>query len=443
MNPILLVLALSLTACSSDKDAVVGDTIAPDDVDKSEDDTGSTGDDTSSAGDDTGSAGDDTGSAGDDTGSAGDDTGAPEPPPAGSGRIVAYFTEWGIYDRDYDVDDIPADKVTHINYAFADLTPAGECAVYDTWAALEREGGTYAKLRDLHITHPDLKVLISVGGWTLSDNFSSVAATASGRTAMVESCVNFMLTHGFDGIDIDWEYPVDGGLTTGTEADRENYSLLMAEFRVALDALGDGYLLTIAAPAGPTTIPYMDLEGLAPSLDWINVMTYDFHGGWESETNLHSSMYGASTSPHDESGHNVDAAIQTYLDAGVPADKVVLGMGFYGRGWSGVGPTGDGLYQPATGLAPGTWEAGVYDYWHILDLMTDPTWIYSVDDEALVPWIYNPAEGVFITFDDETSLGHKLDYIDANGLGGAMFWELSGDTDDHSLLTLLSTHFSD
>ena len=145
MNPILLVLALSLTACSSDKDAVVGDTIAPDDVDKSEDDTGS----------------------------AGDDTGAPEPPPAGSGRIVAYFTEWGIYDRDYDVDDIPADKVTHINYAFADLTPAGECAVYDTWAALEREGGTYAKLRDLHITHPDLKVLISVGGWTLSDNFSS------------------------------------------------------------------------------------------------------------------------------------------------------------------------------------------------------------------------------------------------------------------------------
>jgi chitinase len=112
-------------------------------------------------------------------------------------------------------------------------------------------------------------------------------------------------------------------------------------------------------------------------------------------------------------------------------------MGFYGRGWSGVPTTDSGLYQPATGLAPGTWEAGVYDYSHVIELMADPVWIYTMHDEAMVPWLYNATSGVFITFDDETSLTHKLDYIDDHSLGGAMFWELSGDTDAHDLVDLL------
>ena len=367
-----------------------------------------------------------------------------DPPPPSPRRIVAYFTEWGVYGRDYTVEDIPADQITHINYAFANLSADGECLVHDDWAALDLDGGNFAKLRMLRDTHPDLKVLISIGGWTLSTHFSSVASTAEGRTAMVNSCIDFMVTHGFDGIDVDWEYPVGGGLSTGTAADTENYTLLMAEFRERLDALDEVYLLSIAAPAGPSTIEHMDLPGLEPSLDWFNLMSYDLHGGWESTTNFNAPLYPSSTSPsEDEAGLNVDAAVQTYLDAGIPSDKLVMGLPFYGRGWSGVPATDSGLYQPATGLAPGTWEAGVYDYSDVVSLMADPVWIGAFHSETMVPWVYNPTEGVFISYDNPTSFGHKLDYVDEHELGGVMFWELSGDTDDHALVDLLHERLGD
>jgi len=310
--------------------------------------------------------------------------------------------------------------------------------IYDEWAALGADGGTYALLRELRVTHPDLKVLISVGGWTLSTYFSSVVSTAAGRTHMVESCVDFMQTHGFDGIDIDWEYPVDGGLTTGTPADTANYTLLMAEFRDAIDAIGEGHLLTIAAPAGPSTVANLDIPGLAESLDWINVMSYDLHGGWESTTNFNAPLYPSSTSPDpDEAYLNVDAALQTYLAAGVPPDKLVMGLPFYGRGWAGVSSADLGLYGSATGLPQGTWEDGVFDYSHIVELLTDTAWVQSVHPETMVPWLYNATKSVFISYDDPDSFGHKLDYVEANSLGGVMFWELSSDTEDNELVNLL------
>jgi chitinase len=134
---------------------------------------------------------------------------------------------------------------------------------------------------------------------------------------------------------------------------------------------------------------------------------------------------------------NVDAALQTYLDAGVAPDQVVMGLPFYGRAWSGVPPIDDGLYQSSTGLPPGTWEAGIYDYHHILDLMVDPVWIHTVHSETMVPWLYNPTEQIFISYDDVESFGHKLDYLAEHDLGGVMFWELSGDTEDHALVDLL------
>jgi len=182
----------------------------------------------------------------------------------------------------------------------------------------------------------------------------------------------------------------------------------------------------------------MDLPGLAPSLDFFNVMTYDLHGGWESTTNFNAPLYPSSTSPAaSEASLNVDAAIQTYLDAGVPSDKIVMGVPFYGRGWSGVPSTDLGLYQTSTGLPDGTYEAGIYDYHHIVDLMSDPVWIRSVHEETMVPWLYNGTEGIFISYDDEESFGHKLDYVSEHDLGGVMFWELSGDTEDHVLIDLL------
>lgn len=363
-------------------------------------------------------------------------------------RIVGYFVSWGVYDRDYHVEDVPADKLTHINYAFANVSADGRCILGDAYADTDKfyEGdswdagalrGNFNQLQKLKEEHPHLKTLISVGGWTWSGRFSDVALTPQSRATFAQSCVQFMLDYGFDGIDIDWEYPVSGGLGTNTTRpeDKENYTLLLRELRDQLDAQtaadGNEYLLTIAAPAGPGIYANYELDAIADILDWINLMAYDFHGTWESTTGLHAALHPAGDDPAPDpvvaTQFNVDAAAQAYLSAGVPAEKLVIGTAFYGRGWSGVGATANGLYQSASGAAPGTWEPGNYDYKDIATNLLGSGYARHWHAEALVPWLYSPSAGVMITYDDPESIGHKADYVVSNGLGGAMFWELSGD----------------
>ena len=372
------------------------------------------------------------------------------PTPIGEHKIVAYFVEWGIYQRDYHVADIPADLITHLNYAFANISDNGECVLYDAYAATDKfypgdswESGTlrgsFNQLIRLKEEHPHLKTLISVGGWTLSSKFPEVASTAQSRAKFAESCVRFMEEYGFDGIDIDWEYPVSGGLVDGTPADRENFTALLAELRsqlhVATSQSGQEYLLTIAAPAGPSTFANIELDRIHQHLDFINVMTYDFHGGWEQETNLNAPLYPSSTDPFSAAQtFNADSAITAYLDAGIPAHKVVMGLPFYGRGWQGVSPSNDGLYQNATGPAQaGTWEPGVFDYSDIVNNYLDTYEVFR-HPEAQVPWLYSPSTGVMISYDDPQSLELKATYAKNRGLGGVMFWELSSDTQNSELL---------
>jgi chitinase len=396
------------------------------------DDTGS--DDTGS--NDTGS--DDTGS--DDTGS--DDTGSDDTGSDDTGdqsdvdhKIIAYFAEWGVYGRDYQIEDIPTDQVTHVMYAFSNPTESGECEVYDTWASLELNGGSLYNLENLKVANPNIKTLISLGGWTLSSHFSAIAADPVQRESFIDSCVDFMLAYGFDGIDVDWEYPVGGGLYPGVPEDKENYTLLLSEFRTRLDQIGSDYLLTIAAPAGATTIPNMDIPNLAEHLDWINVMTYDFHGPWEATTNHHSPMYSNSAQPDE---NTVETAIQTYLDSGVPPEKLILGVPFYGKTWSGV-TGGSGLFEAASDIGPGNYEAGTMDYHHIVDVyLSNSSFTRYWDSEAQVPYLHSETEGIFISYEDPESLEVKMDFILEKGLGGAMFWELSGDTSTQSLGSVLS-----
>jgi chitinase len=299
--------------------------------------------------------------------------------------------------------------------------------------------GSFNQLRLLKEAHPHLKTLISVGGWTLSNKFPQVAATQQGRDNFAASCVEFMQTYGFDGIDIDWEYPVSGGLTDGTPADRENFTLLLADLREALDEVGEGYLLTIAAPAGPSTYANIELEAIHPYLDFINVMTYDFHGGWETQTGHNAPMHPASGDPFANAAtYNVHSAIQAYLDAGIPSNKVVMGLPFYGRGWQGVTTADDGRFQSATDpAANGTWEAGIFDYKDLKNHFLGQGYTRYWDAEALVPWLYNAATGIWISYDDPESLAIKSDYIVAEELGGAMYWELSSDTADAELLSVV------
>lgn len=374
--------------------------------------------------------------------------------PAVPPRVVGYFAEWSIYDRKYHVADIPADQLTHLNYAFAKINEAGECALFDSYAAIDRfypgdsweNGalrGNFRQLQLLKKKHPQLKTLIAVGGWTLSGPFSDVALTDAARGKFARSCVRFMTKYGFDGIDVDWEYPVSGGLAGNKTrpADKSNYTLLLAELRKELDAHGklDGksYLLTIAAPAGPGTYANLELEKVARLIDWFNLMAYDFHGGWSPLTNFNAALYPSAADPtKDETirkQFNVDAAVKGYRKAGVPAEKIVVGVPFYGRGWTGVADVNRGLYQPHKGLPRGTWEAGVFDYKDIAAHYASKLprhW----HDEAKAAWLFDPVKGLLISYDDAESIRGKAEYVKKAGLGGVMIWEVSADDAKRSLL---------
>ncbi|MCD4783404.1 MAG: carboxypeptidase regulatory-like domain-containing protein [Candidatus Eremiobacteraeota bacterium] len=403
-------------------------------------------------------------------------TSTPTPPPTGSKKIVAYFVNWGIYARDYNVVDIPADKITHINYAFFAIDDStGKVKLTDPLADINKiftgdeaigfpdqtaeqsaagEAGNLGRLKQLKALHPHIKTMMTIGGWTLSYNFPNIAGTQEARQTFVSSCVEMMKKYDFDGIDVDWEYP--------GAADKVNCTLLMQEFRKQLDEQGqvDGkyYLLAMATPVGYDKLVNMEIDKLADSLDFINIMTYDFHGGWDSITNNQSPLYmdpNDPTSPVDREYLNIDWVVNYYLKAGIPPGKLCLGIPAYGRAWEEVPDIDNGLFQPGPSLpnteTPGNWESGNIDYWKIQELLLD-TSNYTLyrDQYAKVPWVYGknltPTKtigGMFITFDDPTSIATKAQYVNDKNMGGMMIWELSGDVrginDPRSLIDAIYT----
>ncbi|MCC7117652.1 MAG: hypothetical protein IT310_03925 [Anaerolineales bacterium] len=361
--------------------------------------------------------------------------------------VIGYYPAWGAAQGN-PVANIPASKLTHINYAFSNVSPQGECVLGDPAADVEtvyeagqsvsgkadsksaKFHGNFNQLLELKQRYPHLKVLISIGGWTWSENFSTAALTAESRQRFAASCIDLYLKQYagvFDGLDVDWEYPVSGGLTPGRPEDKENFPLFLSEIRKQLDELGAvdnrHYLLTIAAPIGPGNIGNMQLGQTAQIVDWINMMGYDFHGTWDMTTNFNAPLFRSSKDPGDAS-LNVDAAVQRYLEEGVPAEKLVLGVPFYGPGWAGVPNVDGGLYQTGSEAAPGTSESGSYIYKDIKEnYLTDAT--YHWDAEAFVPWVYDPATGLFISYDDPQSLKAKAGYARDAGLAGVMIWDIT------------------
>lgn len=383
--------------------------------------------------------------------------------PASQYRIVGYYTSWSIYGQQYYVDDVPGDKLTHLLYAFANLSDTGECILGDEYADVQfayfddatdprRDAlgnplaGNLAALLRLKERYPHLKTLLSVGGWTWSTKFTDAALTAESRERFVRSCVALMRRYGFDGLDIDWEFPVTQGegYFQGRAEDKQNFTLLMAEFRRQLDqqAEADGrpYRLTIAAPQIAFFWENMELELIHPYLDWINIMTYSFHGGWAEVTNHHSALYPTTLNPDAATrDYNVDGAVRAYLEAGTPPEKLVIGIPFYGHGWANVPNVNYGLYQPFDGLTDGTWGCcGLYDY---ADLAANyiGVWPQLWDDEAKAMWLYDPAQQVMISYEDPQAIAAKSAYVRSGNLGGLMIWELSQDDDSHTLLNAIYT----
>jgi chitinase len=400
-------------------------------------------------------------------------------------EVVGYFIEWGIYARDYRVKDVKtsgsAERLTVINYAFGNVAPdsAGNvvCKLADEWADYQVEWsaeqsvtgdavtrprpllGNFQQLRALKEQYPHLKVLISLGGWTLSRYFSDAALTKESRARFVASCVDLFIKGNlpdpgwggmggpgaaagvFDGIDLDWEWPGSEGNTGNIirPADKQNFTRLLAEFRQQLHAYGKesgkDYLLTAFLPASPAKIDAgFEVDAIFGFLDFATVQGYDLHGAWESVTNHQSNVF---TSPSDPSSpsFSVDGTVDAYVDRGAPPKELVVGVPFYSRGWTGVAPANNGLFQSASGPAPGTWEAGVDDY-KVAKQRLGSGYTRYQDSVAGAAWLFDGT--TFWTFDDPLIMAAKAQYARENRLGGIMFWELSGDTSDGELIDAIA-----
>ncbi|MDT0380834.1 glycoside hydrolase family 18 chitinase [Streptomyces sp. DSM 42041] len=380
-----------------------------------------------------------------------DGGGDPEPPADGHVKL-GYFTEWGVYGRDYDVKDIDtsgsAEKITHINYSFGNVT-GGKCTMGDSYAAIEKahtaaesvDGvadtwdqplrGNFNQLLELKAKHPHIKVLWSFGGWTWSGGFGEAMQNPA---AFAESCyqlVNDPRWEGvFDGVDLDWEYPNACGLS----CDSSGYSSMRDMMQAFRAKFGD-QLVTAAITADASDggkIEKADYAGAAQYTDWYNVMTYDFFGAFDKDgpTAPHSPLRGYDGIPQE--GFNSDAAIQKLKAIGVPADKLLLGIGFYGRGWTGVTQSEPG--GSATGAAPGTYEAGIEDY-KVLKNSCPTT-------GTVAGTAYAHCGNNWWSYDTPETIHGKMSYAKDQGLGGAFFWEFSGDTTNGELVTAIDTGLS-
>jgi chitinase len=352
-------------------------------------------------------------------------------PRPGPGRLVGYLASWRL-GPGYQLSDVPATTLSHLIYAFASVSAAGECVL----ANPKKDPTNLAELHALRQRQPRLRTLLSVGGGGSARPFAPLVGSADNRVRFAQSCVAAIKNYGLDGIDVDWEFP--NGRDEG-----KAFTALLAELRRQLDdaAGSDGsrYLLTVAAPAGPNHYFDLELDKLGTYADWINLMTYAFHGTWSPITNFDAPLYASSTDPSpalQRIVYNTDAAVQTYVAAGVSPDKIVVGVPFYAYGWKGVPDVNHGLYQTATGPSPGTLGPGVFAY---RDLATSYASSFARfwHDEAQVPWLFDAPGGIMISYDDPESLGRKADYVRQRGLGGVMIWELSNDDAAHTLVAAL------
>ncbi|KAI1103371.1 family 18 glycosyl hydrolase [Jackrogersella minutella] len=350
-------------------------------------------------------------------------------------RTVAYFVNWAIYGRKHRPQELPAEKLTHILYAFANVRPeSGEVYLTDTWADTDihwegdswNDVGTnlYGCLKQLNLLkrrNRQLKVLLSVGGWTYSSNFKQPASTPQGRANFANSCVELIRNLGFDGIDVDWEYPQSASEASDLVA-------LLRAVREAMDAYSRSlppaphhhhFELTVACPAGAQNYSKLDLPAMDRLLDFWNLMAYDYAGSWDASAGHQANLFPSRSNPR-ATPFSTSAAVDHYVSRGVAPSKIVLGMPLYGRAFQGT----EGPGAPYSGVGEGTWEAGVHDF----KKLPAPGSHELVDREAGASFCYNPSSRTMVSYDTVEMARRKARYVrEERRLGGAMWWESSAD----------------
>jgi chitinase len=392
--------------------------------------------------------------------------------------LGGYFEEWSIYYAGYNIANLQqngvADKLTHLLYAFANVTttPAPACAIADTWADYQSPYlpsvsgvaylgplyGNFAAIQQLKQLHPGLKVLMSIGGASASNTaaFVTAASTPAGRQALAASCIDMFVNGNiaagitapglFDGFNIDWEFP--------TATDTLNFTALLREFRIQLEALtattGKHYTMSFDGPAGAQNYVNIDLKKAAEQVDFITIDGYNYAGSWESQTNHASPLFDSKQDPLYGQDLDIDATVDAYLAAGVPPHKYTMGLPLYGAGWTGVPKRNHGLYQNSTGPSPVLWANGTglcpdlsgntagcdtlltpgLATYSTLANLTANGYTNYYDPKRVAVSLYDPTGGTFYTFDDPSTALLKMLYIQIKvpgGLGGAYVWAVKDD----------------
>ncbi|HXM97066.1 MAG TPA: glycoside hydrolase family 18 protein [Candidatus Dormibacteraeota bacterium] len=361
-------------------------------------------------------------------------------------KVVGYFPQWGLYSG-YFVKNVitsgSAPLLTHLDYAFANVKNS-RCESFDPWAdyqvpltaaeavngdADDTKPGTFAgnfhQLQELKRRFPKLKIIMSIGGGSSDPTAFSTAALPQNRELFVKSCVDMFIRGNFaaglnkpgifDGFDIDWEFPASA-------ADRKNFTALLAEFREQLDELRPGLSLSIAAPAGSWAYQFIELDKVQEYLNYVGLMTYDYDGPWNFTTGFVAPLYRSLKDP--DPSNNANASVEAYLAAGVKAEKLVMGVPFYGYEWNNVPNIDQGLFEPGNPVGGGA------PYNFIVTI--EKNFQKHRDTIAKVPWLYDGHN--FWTYDDPESIAWKMRYVQDHQLAGAMVWELSNDVPSGQLL---------
>uniref|UniRef100_A0A0P4WCZ4 chitinase n=2 Tax=Scylla olivacea TaxID=85551 RepID=A0A0P4WCZ4_SCYOL len=347
-----------------------------------------------------------------------------------SQEVVCYLGSWAVYrpsNGKFSIENIDPTLCTTLIYAFVGIdnttyTMQSLDPEYDfKKKALQR----FVNMKSLN---PRLKVLLAVGGWTEgSTKYSAMAATAATRKAFIDSSIKFIQDHGFDGLDLDWEYPANRG---GKPEDKDNFVALVKELR--REFVKYGWMLTAALAAGKATIETAyDIDDLAQDLDFMHIMAYDYHGKWDGHTGHNAPLYPREDEPEEEKSLNVDASVQLYLDSGAPPHKLVLGLGLYGRTFLLRDASNPGINAPSHSTAfagPYTREDGFLGYNEICEKQTTEEGLWQIvwQKAHQVPYMFR--DNMWVGYDDDVSLNLKAAYAQRLGLGGVMIWSI--DTDD-------------
>lgn len=398
-------------------------------------------------------------------------------------RNVMYYGDWSIWggQGNFYPKDIPADQLTHLNYAFLDFDAQGNLVFTDKDAAVEApvgqdgvqwqaaNAGILIALQQLRAENPNLKIGISLGGWSKSGDFAVVAADASKRANLIQNVMKFIKYTNMDFVDVDWEFPaevrqpdlVDNKNDEGTKyampEDKNNYILLLQDIKNALNKqgaeLGKAYELSVALPAPKSKIDIgIDVPRLFNIVDFANIMTYDMRGAWDEVSGHHTGLY---TNPNDPlTGNNlsIDESVNYLIQQGAEPNKIVIGAAYYTRGWDkvsqGSDPNHPGLFgdaalsakdadqtpsrgavgEAALAVGDGGRRTGIWSYRNLDKLKaTYPNLKEYWDDAAKAPYLYDGTTGVFYTYDNERSIQEKTKYVLENGLGGVIAWMASND----------------